>query len=313
MSRSKVLPSLGTTGTAEDLRLNTGKIRTAVSEDTLAARALVRGQFSSPGRYVIEPEVAELLLMSSKGNRPQSKASVDRIAKHMSNGTYEFNGEPVIIDEDGSLRDGHHRCAASVASGKAFDTFVVSGVPATTAAGLDVQFTMDEGNNRTLAQALKMLNVPNTADVASATKATLANGRDGYAATIGKISNIELMDHYNHHAEAIRWTSVQARRLWNRTGCPQAPLAAFVWQAASRSDRASVEAFVDDLCDLTAGGVLGMAAAKMMSLGDGSAKDVRYAAYRYLRYAWDQDAKGFKRLRLPEDSTELPAWGRTGL
>lgn len=68
----------------------------------------------------IDPQMATELLSLSQGNRPLSKATVNKYRRHMERGTWdeEVPSQFILFDEDGVLIDGHHRLTALRQSGK---------------------------------------------------------------------------------------------------------------------------------------------------------------------------------------------------
>ena len=79
----------------------------------------------------ITPEIAESLLADERraANRSIRKAHVDEYVRAIEKGLWdEYNGVPIILDENGCLLDGQHRCAAIVATGVTVICLVVEGV-----------------------------------------------------------------------------------------------------------------------------------------------------------------------------------------
>ena len=71
------------------------------------------------GWILITPKIAEELLKLNVNNyRTKSKSTVEKYAKDMLCGLWEANGESIAISKDGVLRNGQHRLAAIVKSGK---------------------------------------------------------------------------------------------------------------------------------------------------------------------------------------------------
>lgn len=55
----------------------------------------------------ITPEDARRLLKSSKGNRPVTRKRILQYAAVMGLGQWVLNGQAIILDEYGSMTDGH--------------------------------------------------------------------------------------------------------------------------------------------------------------------------------------------------------------
>lgn len=104
---------------------------------------------------MITPETAALLLGSNIHNRKLSEARVRVLARDITEGRWQLNGEAVKVAEDGTLLDGQHRLAAVVHSGMAVSTLVVRGLP------VEAQTTMDTGRARTVSDILRLQGIHN--------------------------------------------------------------------------------------------------------------------------------------------------------
>lgn len=97
---------------------------------------------------LITPELAAALLEKNPSNRPVSKSTVYRYATQIKQGTFEANGESIIISSDGELLDGQHRLMAVVQAKMPIIGLIVSNVPK------DVFHTIDAGKTRNAADVL---------------------------------------------------------------------------------------------------------------------------------------------------------------
>ena len=71
-----------------------------------------------------------------------SRSVIKSYAEDMKAGLWQLNGEPIVFDEDGFLKDGQHRLAAILMSGVTIRTVVIRGV------GTDVDiYNWDYGRN----------------------------------------------------------------------------------------------------------------------------------------------------------------------
>lgn len=102
----------------------------------------------TPDIINIDPVIATEILHRNNHNRPISDLTVKRYAQMMRQGKWQFNGEPIIIGEDGSLIDGQHRLKAIIDSKSTQEMIVVKGVSKT------AYQTIDIGKKRTGADAL---------------------------------------------------------------------------------------------------------------------------------------------------------------
>lgn len=98
----------------------------------------------------LTPALARVLLDRNAHNRKISETAVAKYARDMSNGAWEFNGEPIIVASDGYLNDGQHRCEAVIASGVSIRAVIVIGTDRTS------RFTVDQGRARTAGDFLGM-------------------------------------------------------------------------------------------------------------------------------------------------------------
>lgn len=92
----------------------------------------------------ITPALAEAYKATSVGNRAlKEKAIEGKYIPDLQAGNWILNGETVIFDADGHVRDGHNRLEAVIRSGEEMDTVVFRGVE------LRAVTTVDTGNART--------------------------------------------------------------------------------------------------------------------------------------------------------------------
>lgn len=98
----------------------------------------------------ITPAMAKELLRRNTGNRKLKPPVTKRLAGAMKRGEWALNGEAIKVSDKGRLMDGQHRLQAIIDSGVSIRTVLIEGLPDTT------QETMDQGQRRTLADALKM-------------------------------------------------------------------------------------------------------------------------------------------------------------
>lgn len=74
----------------------------------------------------INPDVAESILKGNINNRNLRKRVVDSYARDMAGAKWSFNGIPIIIDENGNLKDGQHRLQAIVQSGITMKMLIIT-------------------------------------------------------------------------------------------------------------------------------------------------------------------------------------------
>ena len=98
----------------------------------------------------LTPALAQVLLNRNDGNRKVSQNVVDIYAREIATGSWEFNGEPVIISDTGELNDGQHRCMAVIEAGQSIEAILIAGVARST------RTTLNRGKVRTVADYLSM-------------------------------------------------------------------------------------------------------------------------------------------------------------
>ncbi len=94
---------------------------------------------------------AKLLETTEKGNRRVSSAAVERYAEDIRKGRWSDNGVPIILNGDGKMLDGQHRCLAVMRANRDIPIMIVSGVMDKNAFA-----TIDTGRNRKLTDMLSI-------------------------------------------------------------------------------------------------------------------------------------------------------------
>lgn len=104
---------------------------------------------------VITPDVAELYLAKTFGNRPIKSRKVQEYAAAMKAGKWYMTGETIKFDVLGRLVDGHHRLHAIVKSTCAAKIAVVRDLP------VEAVNSLDQGVKRTTGDVLAMRGAEN--------------------------------------------------------------------------------------------------------------------------------------------------------
>lgn len=143
----------------------------------------------------ITPEMARQYLEHNTANyRTLSARTVHTYAEDMRNGNWAVNGEPVVFDKTGTLKDGQHRLNAIIESGKTIPMLVVRGI--------DTKVdTYDCGRGRTIQQwgHANNLSIPTT--VSSAARIIICGFRGN--APRGTQKDY-IQQHYDELKEAAR-------------------------------------------------------------------------------------------------------------
>lgn len=110
----------------------------------------------------ITPKVAEEMLEHNTDNfRKIRRSVVNGYADDILNGRWQLNGETIVFDEDGVLKDGQHRLCGVVETGKTIECLVVRGV------SREVD-TYNRGLQRTIHQQVKARGVDCNSTVTAA-------------------------------------------------------------------------------------------------------------------------------------------------
>tara|TARA_R110000796_G_scaffold178021_1_gene294788 strand:+ start:321 stop:1151 length:831 start_codon:yes stop_codon:yes gene_type:complete len=116
---------------------------------------------------LLTPKLAAELLSKNKGNR-KVKPAKTFYAEQMRNGDWKENGEPIIIDSNGLLKDGQHRCYAVIDANYSYQVPIISGVDP------DVMDTIDTGVNRGLNDVLFFNGFVNANNISSIVKGIIS-------------------------------------------------------------------------------------------------------------------------------------------
>lgn len=152
----------------------------------------------------LTPKMAAELLARNPGNRNLSEKRARALAEEIKRGGWVFNGQPIIVDEDGNLLDGQHRCQAVVMAGKSVLVMIVRGVARKAFA------TIDSGRARSAGDALAAGGVTDAKRMAAVlrliyqhTLGVLGSGAAAHQASNQEVSG--LASEYPDVAAAVRW------------------------------------------------------------------------------------------------------------
>jgi len=121
----------------------------------------------------LTPKKAQELLNQNINNRKVRPHTVRSYVWQMEQGQWKENGESIIIDKSGFVKDGQHRLHACVKSNYSFWAVIVYGV------NPNVMDTIDTGLNRSLSDVLTLNGYKNAAPCASIIKAIWKH-KNGY-------------------------------------------------------------------------------------------------------------------------------------
>lgn len=115
----------------------------------------------------LNPETAKELLSKNIGNR-KIKRTKGFYSSQMINGDWKENGEPIIIDTNGIVKDGQHRMYAVIEADYSYQVPLVYDV------NPDVMDTIDTGSNRGLNDVLELNGFKNSNKLSSILKGIMS-------------------------------------------------------------------------------------------------------------------------------------------
>lgn len=109
----------------------------------------------------VTPKLAENYLRFNNKNRNIGLKNIEFLVSEMINGRFIENGESIVFDKNGALKDGQHRLLSIVKSGKSYFIPVVRGVEPI------AMSTYDTGKSRSASDVLSINGFKNTAVLAA--------------------------------------------------------------------------------------------------------------------------------------------------
>lgn len=186
----------------------------------------------------ITPQDARDMLATSPGNRNIKSRNVRAISRDIQNGQYLLTGQPVIIDWNGHLRDGHNRLTAVINSKRPIVTLVVSNV------NPESFKAMDGGTARSAADILKINGHKEVTSLA-ATVARILEYNSGKTLGIPdlRFSNSDIADFVEEHPEVV--TSLRHAKAVCHVVAPSR--IAWLHYLTSKKHKSEADAFFQDL------------------------------------------------------------------
>ena len=178
------------------------------------------GQFRT-----ISPADARAMLGRNTHNRPMRPSAVDKYSALMARGRWLFTGEPIIIDDQGTIADGQHRLHAIIASDSPQKILVVTGVSPESRDAIGTAIP------RSPADILAMRGEKNATTLASLARYAIIYRQNPHGLWrsggkgLGAIDLIEEIDahpeyrEYARRAESLRRTSVLTAGPWAMAMC----------------------------------------------------------------------------------------------
>tara|TARA_R110002020_G_scaffold26_5_gene256 strand:- start:254 stop:1051 length:798 start_codon:yes stop_codon:yes gene_type:complete len=160
-------------------------------------------------------ELAKDYLSRNHQNRKVNNSSLNFYKQQMINGSWKENGEPIIIDSDGVIKDGQHRLLAVKETGIPYTVPVISQV------STDVMDTIDTGKNRSASDVLQIEGFKYSTLLAASIKSILLGKLSVSSSHTRQISNSDILnfakDYKNYLYElvnkALSISSLQVSRV----------------------------------------------------------------------------------------------------
>jgi len=213
----------------------------------------VRPSDPRDGCYRITPADAARLLENGRMNRPLSESRARKLAARIRQGKWIANGETIILDYEGNMIDGQHRCRACVIAGKSFDGYMIF-LPKSSGKHAAAEFdTIDsESARRTAGDRLAELGVPRYMAAAATVRLAMIyemgvenihlTGREG-TPTIG-----EIRTRYQQESMAFDEATHLASRFSKKLARKSpASLIAFVAYWGAKQDPHKPERFIEQV------------------------------------------------------------------
>lgn len=113
---------------------------------------------------------AQEMLCNNSANRKIAESNVRYLQKSMDDGKWMFNGDSIVIDDQGLLKSGQHRLTAFLRSSLESMTVIIVRL----LTGGDILLTLNRGKILTVSQYLSVRGNKNTTQLAGAAKAVLS-------------------------------------------------------------------------------------------------------------------------------------------
>lgn len=194
----------------------------------------------------ISPETAKKMLEKNDRNRSTKSLTVQKYARDMISGTWYDNGVPIVIDENGIIKDGQHRLHAIVKSGKTIRMLVLT-VRSCEARGYDNNLLRSMSDRLKMGEFDDLIDKNNkylTSTVAGSIATTALRIRN-----IRKPSPNESAEFIAKHADAVEYA---ARK--RRTNCGISRIVIWVAIAAAYESGYSKN-LLEDFCDAMITGI----------------------------------------------------------
>jgi len=147
-------------------------------------------------------ELAKDYLSRNVENRKVKTTTLNFYKNQMSSGNWKENGEPIIIDVNGVIKDGQHRLLAVLETGFSYTVPVISGIDC------NVMDTIDTGTNRSASDVLELEGFKYSTLIASLSKMALGEkivmfAKSSHNANISNADVLKFAQNKKHYLEEI--------------------------------------------------------------------------------------------------------------
>lgn len=197
------------------------------------------GVYSS--RVTMTPERAAVLMARNPQNRSIREVKLSQLVSDMKSGLFVFNGESIIVTEDGLLNDGQHRLFASIKSGCSFDTILVVGL------SRESRYTIDTGAAKSAGDHLGIQGVANATTAAAIARYVSAWKTNKLFTLRSRISAQEQISMVKEDAllrEAAAWVDAQKYRMRDMV---KGSLGGFIYYILAEKAPVEAKVFMDQL------------------------------------------------------------------
>ncbi len=159
-------------------------------------------------KLLITPERALELLEKNTKNRPIKQTRLNRYARQIKNGNWEYNGETIKIASNGVILDGQHRLWAVIEADKSILVEVIYDLSP------KVWDTIDQGGVRTNADNFSRQKVKNYVKVAALINPLYFLNRRRYKALSATVlTKREAFQYYEEHKNVIEGINLNRRHI----------------------------------------------------------------------------------------------------
>lgn len=253
---------------------------------------------------MISPRRAAELLAANTANRKIRRAVVERYARDMAAGRWNFDGSPIRFSKGGELIDGQHRLTALIESGVTLPFVVIYDL------ALEVRDSIDTGAGRSAGDVLQFNGYADSYATAAIARVVMTR-ESGWTSTSGKqVSNIAVHQWVEANPQVAAAVEVYHAARRAVPASPSVVAAAFFLCAAINEDAAS-DFFITRLIrieGLTSDDPARVVRSKLAQINGRDSHAVKFEQLRFLILAWNADRAGKKIQQL---RTPVGGWTRS--